>query len=235
MRNRINRVGIELEGGWLKLPPNTRLAHDGSVFRSGQPTIEVDGRRVAPAVVGELPSPPMPPGKVMEAWMRTFYPTHVDQTCGLHVHMSFRNALHYQLLMEKSYTDHIIAGLTKWGEDKALNRAHPLWPRLRGENEYCVPRFWGDQQVKQRSKSYNHSEGGRYSFINYCHGLHSTLECRGLPMFADVDTAISAVNEVLSLTNAFILMKAKRQTKHSSIINIDEVGGEALITYHDSL
>lgn len=199
------------------------------------PTIIIEGVARSPEHAGELPSPPLPPGDQLEKWMRTYYPSHVDNTCGLHVHMSFRNALHYQLLMVEEYTHYIIEGLNKWGEAHAINRAHPLWSRLRGENEYCVPRFWADQQARKRSKSYSHEEGGRYSFINYPHGLHSTVECRGLPMFQEVETGISAVNEVLSLTNLFLVKRASRQQKHSSVINIDEVGGESLITYHDAL
>jgi hypothetical protein len=231
MRNRISRVGIELEGGWLKLPPNTTLARDGSVFRNGPPMLEVEGRMVAPAIVGELPSPPLPTGAPMRGWMKKFYPSHVDATCGLHVHMSFKSALHYQKLMCAEYTTRIIEHLMEWAKVKGLSPAHPIWPRLRGENEYCIPAFYADQQASTRSKSYQHGSGSRYTFINYPHRLHSTVECRGLPMMETCDLGIEAVEEVILATNAFLLASARREIRLKEIIPV-ELGTSKEI-YHD--
>jgi hypothetical protein len=212
-RNRVHRVGIELEGGWAKLPPNTRLQHDGSVFRRSGPPAGV-------AAAGELPSPPMPVAKMAE-WVKTFHPSHIDASCGLHIHMSFRNALHYQRLMVQEYTEEMVKGLKKWAKEKKFPDTHPLWPRLEGQNEFCSLDFYADQQVKTRSKNYRHEAGGRYTFINYCFGLHNTLECRGLCMFDKAEVSVEALQRIVDLTNAFLVLQAHREPIHQEVIEID--------------
>lgn len=232
MRDRIYRIGIELEGGWSVLPPGTRLAHDGSVFRNGRPA-DLNGNPYA-LQIGELPSPPIPikPSGLWEKWVRDFHPTHVDDTCGLHIHMSFRSPLHYQLLMVEEYTTAIINHLTQWGREQRLPDHHPLWPRLRGENTYCAPRFYADAQARARSKSFSHGSGDRYTFINYCYGLHSTLECRGLPMFPNADLSISALQNVMDTTNKFLISRAKREPKQRvNVVIPDERSTEYLSTH----
>src|SRR5438045_3272660 len=90
-KNRIRAVGIELEGGWSRLPPGVTLVRDGSVTfgaptPSGDRQITIDPRRPPPMPtpsgppsgpphVGELPSDAM---TITEwaTWVRTFYPSH---------------------------------------------------------------------------------------------------------------------------------------------------------------
>lgn len=95
-RNRIHRIGIELEGGWRKVPPGTQIGPDGSV----QITRYQDER----LIVGELSSPPLSLDPKDEpiywtTWLKKFYPSHVNETCGMHVHLSFKLALTYERLM----------------------------------------------------------------------------------------------------------------------------------------
>lgn len=144
VRNRIYLVGIELEGGWSKLPDTgTALVRDGSIHLEkgvrGEPPLipftreeimaeaalrygagatfnprqiqqiaaMMEENRVANKYshlkIGELPSPPMEVKK-FPLWMTKYYPSHVNDTCGLHVHMSFKSALHYQRLMIPEYS-----------------------------------------------------------------------------------------------------------------------------------
>src|SRR5258705_12712150 len=87
--NRIYRIGIELEGGWTKLPPGTRgLQHDGSV--------QFPARELGDAAIttGELAAGPMSMQE-WEGWLKIHYPQRVNATCGMHVHLSPRTPLAY--------------------------------------------------------------------------------------------------------------------------------------------
>lgn len=208
-RNRIYRVGIELEGGWDRLPPGTRLTHDGSV-RFPMPI----------ACVGEMPSGILDTAKgsptYWENWLRTNYPKHTNETCGMHVHLSFKTAFAYNRLMTIQYPATVVAEYRKWAQREGLNEKHPLWPRLDGKSKYCQLKFDADGQVMNRDKDHNQERPGhRYTVINYCYSRYSTIECRLLPMMDTTDRAIRAVQELLDITNAFLVaLPLKREVRH---------------------
>lgn len=255
-KNLITMIGIELEGGWTRVPHGTQVIRDGSVRglhapngaavvevgagapvsqaaiirhadmirRAGESSTSARQRAAAslaqlpPAStsaapmmqVGEIPSPVMPPSE-LGVWMRRYYPQSVNETCGLHVHMSFEKALLYQRLMVPSYQSTILAYVTRWAKQENLPSSHPLWPRLRGESIYCQHKFWPDRQVATRGKDHDQRrEGHRYTVINFCYLTTGTVECRLLPMMDEVEQGIRAVQCILDVTNAF-LMKGKYQ------------------------
>jgi len=290
--SRIYLVGIELEGGWEKLPEGASgpPQRDGSVHvqakrQSGRntpwplPSLEAVqnamGRTVyiaqydthgsgevyvydrrsmqivgnwymdfAPAAerqmyeatrgrqpklhVGEYVSDPMEVRKV-PAWMKQYYPSHVNDTCGLHFHMRFRSALDYQRLMVPEYQDTVLAYLKKWAKDEGIKDDHTIWNRLSGKNEYCQAAFFPDEQAMRDRKIYDRSGvGHRYTAINYCWSLgnRKTIECRVLPMFDEAEQGIRAIQHVLAITNACLLaLSTKRET--------EEVG-ELVITGDDT-
>ena len=192
-RDRFHMVGVELEGAWTALPEGVTLERDGSV-----------GGFSVPNNVGELPSPPLP-RRSLANWMRRHYPDKVNKTCGLHVHMSFKSAQHYSWLMVPEFQATIKKYLRLWAINKmGFQPGHQLYERLTGNNSFCLDQFWPDVQAAARSKNYDHPADGptRYTMIAYPFSLHSTIECRVLPMFEDVKEAISAVNAVLDITNA---------------------------------
>lgn len=171
--------------------------------------------------VGELPSEPLELSK-FPTWMRRYYPSHVNESCGLHVHMSFKSALHYQQLMVPEYPATMVAYITKWAKDAAIPKEHPIWKRLNGKNQFCKQEFFADQQVAKMNKNYGHDGvGHRYTVINYCYGLHATLECRVLPMLEDAEVAIKAVQHVIDVTNAFLVTRAKREEKLKADVVVD--------------
>lgn len=198
-RNRIYRVGLELEGGWNKLPAGTRLVHDGSV-RFAIPINHV----------GEMPSPVLDVVKdsptFWQTWLRTNYPHHVNETCGLHVHLSFKTAFAYNRLMTAQYPATVVEEFKKWAKAEALSGEHPIWSRLMDKSRFCQHTFDADRQVINRDKDHNQERNGhRYTVINYCYSRYSTIECRLLPMMGNIDQAIRAVQELLDVTNAFLL------------------------------
>lgn len=213
VKNRILRIGIELEGGWTKLPPGVAaLEHDGSVRGLAHPPNGVLTQ------VGELPSPPLFADAGVaakhdqpswQAWLKSCYPHAVNVTCGLHVHLSFRSLLVYQRLMVPEFQKEVLRLFGEWGKENCLALDHPLWARLAGKSEYCQHRFEPELQSLRRDKGHNRQErGNRYTVINYCYGTHNTLECRLLPMMEDVRLAESAIQRFLDITNAFYVTHA---------------------------
>lgn len=205
VKNRVALVSVELEGGWKKLPPGVvQLEDDGSVF----------GRRRPAGVdyIGELPIGPALPAGIAEL-MKINRPDKINDTCGMHVHMSFDNLWHYKVLMEPEYQASILHYLSKWGKEADIPEAHTFWSRIRGESRFCRNEFWPDLQAGTKNKDHNQERRGhRYTVVHYC-GRLNTIECRVLPMFGRVSTGISAVHEVIKITNASLYVLGKKHDR----------------------
>lgn len=215
-RNHVYKVGVELEGGWVN--PKRELVRDGSVFKINENGDGIDAgglRRVGYEGIafGEIPIGPMLPRSVSNA-MKEFWPDKIDKSCGLHVHMSFRTANEYALLADtEDYQDTIVEYLSRWAKEN-LDKGHHIWPRLRNQNEYCQKKFWPVDQMTQNRKDYDHHrEGHRYTMVHYCWGRTKTVECRLLPMMNPIEMSISAVHEVIKITNASLIVLAKKAEK----------------------
>lgn len=217
-KNQVYRIGIELEGAWAKVPRGTKIIRDGSVtFRPGDFGPEGPSANLQ---IGELPSPPLEL-EAYPGWLKTYFPTHINATCGMHVHLSFRTALQYQRLMDPKYPATIVAYVRKWAEREGLPPENPIWPRLKGESRYCQHLFHADQQVKFQDKTFNQDQPGhRYTVINYCYSRYTTLECRLLPMFPTAKQAQSAIDELVSITNAFLKTDRTREVGVRSEITV---------------
>ena len=235
--NRISAVGIELEGGWDVRVPGHEVIRDGSVNipirqdqgppdpRTGVRPIRTIGPQYG---IGEVVSQPMPTSAIAD-WVRMCYPQHTNETCGLHVHMSFSHKLHYGRLMTPEYTDAIVRAVREFGQREGLTSSHPLWGRVDNpQHPHCAHQYLGDKQVLVRKKDYQ-SRGkdySRYTVINYCEGLHppkpgsvsgtGTLECRLLPMFETAEMAIRAIMVVLDTTNRF-LAKTRQMERAAAV------------------
>jgi hypothetical protein len=218
-RNRIYRVGVELEGGWTKLPEGvSALIPDGSVqFPVAEAYNQTQTRRILE--VGELPSPTLileskkAEDLTLEKWLSSHYPQKVNSSCGMHVHMSFQNAFQYQRLMVEEYMWTIGEYIRRWGVANQIPLDHPLWNRLAGNSTYCTFNFYPDVQAQNAQKRFHHDNGNRYTVIHYCFTRLGTIECRLLPMFDNWVTSLSAIREVLAITSAFLVTTtSKRET-----------------------
>jgi hypothetical protein len=220
--NRIALVGIELEGGWDLPVEGEKIVHDGSVQFEDPWTDMIEpapgARKIAvaratprphPQMIGEIVS-----GKLtidaIEPWIVKCHPQHVNETCGLHVHMSFFNKLNYSRLMVPEFTGHMIDELNRFGLAEGIPQGHMFWKRLDPNHpwtqRHCRHQFLGDKQVLVKKKDYNSrgTDYSRYTFINYCHAQQPTVECRGLPMFDSAELAYKAVMAVVTATNRFL-------------------------------
>lgn len=208
-KQRIDKIGIELEGGWVAAPRGVNIIRDGSVAFT-----ESEQLKMPLAHVGELPSPPLSldkdAGTYFEKWLKVSYPHAVNQTCGMHVHMSLKNVFSYNRLMTPKFQDTVISYIGKWATREGFDKGHPIWHRLAGNSEYCQRVFAADAQARVTSKDYDHHRNGhRYTIIHYCYGRLGTVECRLLPMMTTVEQAAKAIHELLNITNGFLLATAK--------------------------
>lgn len=191
---RINLIGIELEGGWgtekgAQLSSLRLLKHDGSVSGTGRPH------------QGEVASPPMVP-KAAEEFMRKWYPDSVNQTCGFHIHLSTTSLLDYSRLMSRTFHRHFRKKWKDWGHD--VEAPTVFWDRLNGKNRYCQSRFENpDYQVA--------GEGDRYRQLNFCYGKHKTVEARLLPMFPNMEMGIKAMYYMVDIFEKWLKIQKKER------------------------
>lgn len=235
LKNRLNLVGIELEGGWKVLPKGTALVHDGSV-QITPPADSVDmmtGRTRYRLQIGELPSVPMKVGE-FASWMRKYYPSNVNETCGLHVHMSFKSALHYSKLMVPGFPRSMVDYVREWAEEEKLGKDHPIWPRLDDKNTACQHLFHADLQAAQALKGHDRrAHGHRYTVIGFPYSRHTTIECRLLPMFEDKEQGIRAVQRVIDITNAALVVLGRGREEKLSAKVTSPFGSTNVTTVKD--
>ena len=216
IRNRIEKVGIELEGGWNQVntdAKNGRFVPDSSVC-------QLNFRNV-----GELVSLPIPlkgDYKPVDKWLVDNYPDGLNHTCGLHVHMSFDSAINYMRLLRPEFPATVVKIFSDWATREKLRLDHSLWERLQGKSIYCQHQYQGDDQLANNRKDYDKGrKGHRYTVINYAYNRTGTLECRLLPMLDTVDQALSAVHELLDATNSFLIATARRESKLKAEVSDD--------------
>lgn len=211
-KNRVVRLGVELEGAWKILPDQTRLEPDGSVYKN-----PVTGQRNPPAghQVGELPIGPIQPA-AMPKFMRKYYPHKVDKTCGMHVHMSFESVYHYALLMVPEYQDTMTEYLRRWAKTEGFPEEHHIYDRLSGKSVFAQRKFWPDMQVTAKKDHDQERPGHRYTIVHYC-GRQMTIEVRVLPMMDTVDQAIRGVKEVYNITNACLVVLGRKKEQRERV------------------
>ena len=225
-KNRVVRVGVELEGAWKSLPPGTRLEPDGSVFKD-----PVTGSKKVPAghQAGELPIGPIQPA-ALPRFMKKYYPHKIDKTCGMHVHMSFDSVWHYDLLMVPEYQDTIVEYLARWAQKEGFASTHYIYERLGGKSVFCQRKFWPDLQVQAKKDYDQQRPGHRYTIVHYC-GRQMTIEVRVLPMTDTVEQAIRGVRQVIDITNAclVVLGRKKEETQRMQLEIADNESYEEYI------
>lgn len=214
-RNRITRVGIELEGAWTKVPTG-RMEHDSSVVvgrKAGDPGF---------AYVGEVVSGPMQPAKI-PFWLKKNYPYRVNDTCGLHMHMELESIGKYNILTAPEFQETVLEYFDKWAKNEKLPKTHPIWTRILGNSIFCQKEWWPDEQIRPNRKDYDKERHGhRYTVICYCFGRHGTIECRLLPMFDDVEQSIRALKLLLDITNCSLVALSKG-TKNEKVSLQEEI------------
>lgn len=217
----IKLVGLELEGGWdcnevSELEKEDSCYHsDGSVSCSGN-------------VTGEIVSTPLPIGNAVQ-WLEEFYPTHMNQTCGFHIHVSLKNEKYYSWLMDKVFYRYYLKEMEKFGNDYPVKNSS-FWSRLKGNNNYCRKKWDADKQSGLRDK-----DSYRYTHVNFCYSLHKTVEFRLLPLFKEVTTAKAAMLKTFEIIETHIsnMEKKKERAQNIKIPMDDLTAGTETITFNE--
>jgi hypothetical protein len=208
---RVEKVGIEIEGAFKKtFDDGTDIHHDGSLCTELPPGLKEWSPR---GHLGEVTSLPLPPGEV-EKWILEHYPDSANHLCGLHVHVSFgeENARGVMFCSHPGFYPFFLKEMEKWGQRENLPKDSQFWPRLQGKNTYCKKAFIPSVQVRRTGKEFGNSHpqrpvkqgGDRYCQLNFCWGLHGTIEARLLPTFPSAKTAVSGVKKVIGIFDEWL-------------------------------
>lgn len=178
--------------------------------------IEFSGETVSPALTYEELIP----------WAMNNHPDEVDESCGLHVHVSFHKVNDYIRLMTPEFYEFFLKWLEDWGHKMEFPPHHDFWKRLRGENKYCH-KLWADKECQ-----HNHGEGHplhptrhdpedqaacanwnphRYAQLNFCFLKHGTLECRVFPAFKDPRMSLAAVECIVTCYQTYLSQNKAKQ------------------------
>ena len=189
MWNFLNKIGIELEGGWQSLPAD-RLKGDGSV---GSGT-DLQSRA---RILGEVASAPLRESEI-GSFLERNYPAVVDKSCGMHVHVSTRTLLAYAVLMDRSTQDAIVADLKAWSETA------PGVPSYWAER--FLPGFYYCDVAKYRPETQVLGTG-RYAAVNCCYAAHGTVEFRVVGSLPTVALAKACVRRLTEKIEAVLAEK----------------------------
>lgn len=198
MLNHINKIGVELEGGWKNTFPEddpTEIYADHSVHLGGFTHI------------GEIASPPLLLEEAIK-WTDVHYPDGSDTTCGMHIHVSVKDDLAYARL---SVSPHFYMKFLLWG--KAFCDTLPkgddrdrFYSRLKGDNRFCALKFIPSRQIplKRKGGGNNVDANPRYTQLNFAKGVHGTVENRTFPIFKEKETALKVIEAYVGLVEEFL-------------------------------
>lgn len=198
----IDRVGLEVEGGWVGATVRPQLHRDGSLNGLQCP-------------YGEAISRPIKRLDYLRKWIDKNWPTEVNSTCGYHIHVSLKSTGDYSRLMDKEFHDFVIARLTTWGKEWGCKNKE-FWSRLEGHNSYCKAQWQADAQTRVRGK-----DSVRYAMLNFCYLHKGTVELRVLPAFKNKLTAISATECYLTGIGEYLRANTAPKVLGVGVVEVD--------------
>lgn len=205
----IHRIGVEMEGAWSR--PLFEISRDGSVNMNHLLChCECHGdyfcdccaekcdhdKRLA---IGEIQSMPMETLNHVQEFINTTYPTHINETCGLHVHVSMSNE-NYALLMNRKYFNQFTRCMVNFKNTLPYRDQEAFAPRLAGKNKYTKNTFMPLKQFRQQRKYHPY----RYTSLNYCYRIHNTVETRVFPMFSTPELCYNAVKAFINSVESYL-------------------------------
>jgi len=196
---RINKVGIELEGGFNTL---SRLNNSMGNFHGDGSVDHFDNC----AEKGEFVSIPLTVDQI-EDFILNNYPTKTNKSCGGHCHVSLKSASDYMDLMSEEFNTFYIEEFKKWGEIMQINPRSAFWNRLNGNEFYCKKKF---RAIEQRDSDHTTA---RYCHINYCYHEKNrhTVEFRMLPCFQKKTLMLSAILKTCEIVENYLENFVKTQ------------------------
>lgn len=199
----VQAIGLEVEGGWFSVedkPRNLCKWYEDASVRNIRRT---QNRREI-VFIGEAASVPLTSLNDVKGWISTFWPDRKNESCGFHIHTSFKPDIYKHLVEEKFYVE-FFHQMQKIGEK--LDLCKEYFSRLNGENHHCQKIFKGFQQIEATNKTNN-----RYTQLNYCFSLHGTLENRLPCAMLPVEKAYRYTEEYIKFVEKYLDNHPKQET-----------------------
>ena len=239
-------MGVEIEGSWDDLPTEFfRNSHvyryDGSLndmleyscvkcdlsarkHKSGDTNciFEPNKLDINPDYkyfnfVGEIASKPFDKLSNCASWIKKYYPTYFNSSCGVHFHLKPLNDVIYNLLMSKKYFKHFYNCLDYFVESRSIEKGTDFYKRVKGKNvgeknstNYCKKAFM--------PLNSDGTDSDRYHGINYCKNKHNTIEIRIGSLFKNPDITVDYIKFIYDITNGFILRNYKPFNYKSTVV-----------------
>lgn len=187
--------------------------------------------------VGEAVSPALTYEELIQ-WIMTNSPDVVNNTCGLHVHVSFKSVTDYVKLMTPQFYDYFLKYMEEWGNKMGFPKGHEFWKRLNGDNKYCCKQgkkcvhknYHGEEHYtnhtpEEQVKAKNWS-ASRYCQLNFCFLKHGTVENRLFPGFKDPRMIIAALDATLQCYESYLENLSEEEDRISIRISSAEIKKE---------
>lgn len=213
----INRIGLELEGGWVEVPDTTDEIHEDVSVRNGHDGFPILKKGEKACLHwGEIASKPVTFQGAM-TFLDANFPDDTNGSCGFHIHISVKRTIDYARLMKRDFYTQFLAEVDKWAKEERLLKTDPFWERLAGKNRFAKKVFRPAAQMAVTEKV---GAGAgllgtetRRTLLNYCWSMHKTLECRLFPAWTDKARCKSAVKFFVEFVEGYLTEKAKRKMK----------------------
>ena len=234
----VKYFGYEIEGGFEDDFSDTYCEECDSsgcgCVESGNQYFKHDGSvETEDYTAGEIASPKFRVDRMpqFEQFVKENMPQEVNNTCGLHVHLSFNNQLAYEKTMDLEFFTEFKVKVKEFVLNSGLFTEHTqeeFVKRFRGNNTYCRDIFSPNSQATGKNVYDETTEQGRYTFINYPYNQHGTIECRLFPSTVSSSEVCSFVKWFIDFTNTYLKNQPKyergnyQNTKIKNVQSINE-------------
>lgn len=217
-------IGIELEGAFDNyLRIDTKFHSDGSVEIDHDGCSCYCGELLSDETcsccrgdcdhsdyqyVGELLSIPMTFDKVKE-WLFRNYPLEYNKTCGMHVHLSFKNNLEYSKFCSREFYEFFKRKIKYWADNSGVKKDSLFYSRLDSKNGFCKDKFDCKNQLT--------SMGDRYCILNFCHSKHKTIEIRLSHLWQNQEYAFMYISNCVDIFNEWLVIKKRSIRKELEV------------------
>lgn len=200
VKRRWLKMGVELEGSWIENYRNVAQRVSGASGKADGSVQHLDG------YAGEIVTRPHAILDHLIKDVRDLYPNKVNYTCGFHIHASF-SVIDTSALADVPFWDYYQARWHAWGEnnqDKMDKASRDLfWTRLEGRMVVGAERNYCQMKFKPVEQLVDHND--RYTALNFvAYHKYKTVESRLLPMFANVEIAVSAIRELSDIYDSYL-------------------------------
>ena len=202
----INEIGSPIHDGSVAFPKSHKkrildiyegLKTKGKVIHSIQQLM----------LKGEVVSSPLKSLADLSQWIVKYWPDLTNNSCGLHYHVSFNTNGYYSALMTDHFNEYFKKSLAEFASQEKLNKIFHdrFYNRTEWARKYCKDTFHPEKQAYVTKKVYHDSCPDRYTILNYCFGLHSTLEIRVFSAHMSPKMAVKCLHWWIGCVNQYLI------------------------------